>query len=196
MNCNSVCGRFRPFCDYYDINFTVTDPDNEIPETECLDSIFFTFTTNLGQTENCSWISKKAVRIEKYCPDAEVASMCSLTCDQCDKDTDTVPTSAPECQDDGDFKFVRLDGKNGSCEWLRKNFKRPFKYCPTPSIASACKLTCNNCSGDVQDQEDNSSPTQSPVKAPVNSPTASPTTSVSVQYCSINSFHLYLVHNG
>ena len=178
VNCNSVCGRFRKFCDYYEINFPVTYPDNEIPETECLDSKSFTFTTNLGQTENCSWISKKAVRIEKYCPDAKIASKCSLTCDQCDKDIDTVPTSAPECQDDGDFQFVRLDGTNGSCEWLSKNFRRPIKFCPTPSIASACKLTCNNCSGDV-DQEDNSSPTQSPVKASV---TNSPTTSVSKQY--------------
>lgn len=178
VNCNSICGRFRDTCFYNDDIFPVTYPDNKQspPPTECADSTTYTFTTNAGKTEKCSWISQKTVRIVKYCPDVEIASNCMLTCDQCDKDIDTVPTLSPVstgCQDDGDFEFVRLDGKNANCEWLSKKVQRSLKYCPSPAIASGCKLTCDNCSGDVQDQEDDSSPTQSPVNSPTTSPTAS-----------------------
>lgn len=68
LNCNSVCGRFRGTCEYYD---------------SCVDNPYFTFETENVGTRDCNWLAIKDVRIQRYCGDESIASECSLTCDRC-----------------------------------------------------------------------------------------------------------------
>ncbi|GFH49945.1 hypothetical protein CTEN210_06421 [Chaetoceros tenuissimus] len=99
LNCNSVCGRFRKDCKYYDNTWSTSYPAHFLsrqpsvsPTTikvdtptndSCVNNPQYTFERNEGTTGNCNWLGENDVRKQRYCNDESIASECLLACDRC-----------------------------------------------------------------------------------------------------------------
>ena len=122
---------------------------------KCKDDSYYEFDTELGDIQDCAWLSEKVDRQEKYCETKgwdntsikKVKYACRQSCvlyldafeDECEKyldDYDNVVDDDddydnPDCDDDPDFEFSTESGDDQDCEWLSEKVDRQEKYCET-----------------------------------------------------------------
>ncbi|GFH49942.1 predicted protein [Chaetoceros tenuissimus] len=172
LNCNSVCGRFRKDCKYYDNTWSTSYPTSyPVPQQPSIspttikvdtptndsfvDNALFTFRRKDGGTANCHWLGKKDVRKQRYCGDESIASECLVACDQCTISTrppaiDTPsppspqPTFDPSCTNTPGFQFQTPGGKK-ECTWLCAHRRYVIEKRKKKELFGSCKekLLCS-----------------------------------------------------
>jgi hypothetical protein len=132
---------------------------------DCADDPTFTFVRLNGEPGDCTWLSARDARINRYCDKGYIKGACQDTCSFC------------PCQDDADFTFTLDIGKVQDCEWFKKRntATRQANYCyeddnveagVSSAIGDKCVDACGFCTGGG---------TAAPTNAPTKSPTKSPT---------------------
>jgi cell division septation protein DedD len=113
----------------------------------CVDDSTFIFKLDDGSTQNCSWLQRNVIEIEKYCNRGHIKGACRASCNFC------------LCTDDSSYKFrLTNNGKRRRCNWLVKNSRniqvRRENYCfasdlqsASSDVGNACIESCGFCKG-------------------------------------------------
>lgn len=122
---------------------------------KCKDDSDYEFDTEFTGMQDCTWLSEKEDRQDKYCETKgwentnikKVKYGCRETCalyleafEECEKFLDddyyddVVDDDGydnPDCNDDADYEFSTESGDDQDCDWLAEKTDRQEKYCET-----------------------------------------------------------------
>lgn len=128
-------------------------------EDECEDetNVVFKIDNRIGD-KNCRWIGNNRARKDKYCtPDHVAFFVCKETCENCEGEYETFPSSAPSapyvdddvCQDDSTETFLYGENER-NCQWLSQGSRvRRDRLCiPEEKAYWVCEETCDRCTPD------------------------------------------------
>lgn len=141
--CQDACSKYIEKCD--------------LPPITCKDDEDFKFFATSGVKRNCSWLSEREFRAEKWCDsrgfynrlEYKVKYYCQDTCsgglDDCNK----------SCKDTFGFKFMTDNAGDQNCNWLAVKDSRQEKWCDSwgaenKSTDKKVKFSCGEACKDYR----------------------------------------------